>query len=135
MIVNGKFKISYFGNARLLKKEGYCLQRIRGNEMYMSPIMFKGFHSKLTQVKHNTYKSDVFPLRMCFLLAAGLSYNPLNTFRELYDVNAIYNVIYYYLGNIYSQNVLKILISMLQVEENKRPDFIKLESFFSDIFF
>ena len=130
MIVNGKFKISDFGNARLLKKEGNCLQRIRGSEMYMSPIMFKGLHSKIAQVKHNTYKSDVFSLGMCFLLAAALSYNPLNTIREIYDVNAIYNVIYNYLGKRYSQNVLKILISMLQVEENSRPDFIKLESLF-----
>ena len=135
MIFNGKFKISDFGNARLLKKEGFCFQRIRGSEMYMSPIMFKGFHSKLGQVKHNTYKSDVFSLGMCFLLAAALSFNPLNTIRELYDVNAIYNVIYYYLGNRYSQNVLKILISMLQVEENERPDFIKLESLFPRQYF
>ena len=135
MIVNGKFKISDFGNARLLKKEGNCLQRIRGSEMYMSPIMFKGFHSKISQVKHNTYKSDVFSLGMCFLLAAALSYNPLNTIREIYDVNAIYNVIYYYLGNRYSQNVLKILISMLQVEEKSRPDFIKLESLFPREYF
>ena len=75
MIVDGKFKICDFGNARILKKEGYVIQRIRGSEMYMSPVLFKGFHAKMAQVKHNTFKSDVFSLGMCFLLAASSEYN------------------------------------------------------------
>ena len=130
MIVDGKFKICDFGNARILKKEGYVIQRIRGSEMYMSPVLFKGFHAKMAQVKHNTFKSDVFSLGMCFLLAASLSYSPLNTIREIYDMNIIKKVIKYYLGNRYSQKVYIILISMLQVEENYRPDFIELEKLF-----
>ena len=130
MIVDGKFKICDFGNARILKKEGYVIQRIRGSEMYMSPVLFKGFHAKMAQVKHNTFKSDVFSLGMCFLLAASLSYSPLNTIREIYDINIIKKVIKYYLGNRYSQKVYIILISMLQVEENFRPDFIELEKLF-----
>ena len=131
MLVNGNFKITDFGNSRILKREGYCVQRIRGSEMYMSPAMFKGLHAKMPQVNHNSYKSDVFSLGMCFLLAAACSYHPLNLIREIYDMNAIYNIINYYLGNRYSENVLKILFSMLQVEENLRPDFIQLVSLFN----
>ena len=130
MLVKGKFKITDFGNARLLKKEGYCIQRVRGSEMFMSPIMFKGLHSNIQQVKHNTYKSDVFSLGMCFLLAAALSYSPLNDLREIYDNNAIYNIVYNSLKNRYSQNFINIIMTMLQVEENLRPDFIQLESLF-----
>ena len=130
MLVKGKFKITDFGNARLLKKEGYCVQRIRGSEMFMSPIMFKGLHSNIPQVKHNTYKSDVFSLGMCFLLAAALSYSPLNNIREIFDNNSIYNIIFQSLKNRYSQNFINILMSMLQVEENLRPDFIQLETLF-----
>ena len=130
MIVDGKFKICDFGNARILKKEGYVIQRIRGSEMYMSPVLFKGFHAKMPQVKHNTFKSDVFSLGMCFLLASALSYSPLNTIREIYDMNIIKKVIKHYLGNRYSQKIYFILISMLQVEENLRPDFIELEKLF-----
>ena len=135
MIVNGEFKIADFGNSRLLKREGYCVQRIRGSEMYMSPVMFRALHAKMLQVKHNTYKSDVFSLGMCFLLVASLSYAPLNTIREIYDMNTIYNVINQYLSNRYSQNVINILYAMLQVEENLRPDFIQLESMFPSIYF
>ena len=130
MIINGNFKICDFGNARILKREGLCFQRIRGSELYMSPIMFKAFHSNILQAKHNTYKSDVFSLGMCFFLAAALSYRPLNTIREIYDMNVIKQVMIQYLGERYSQNVLNILLSMLQIEEDLRPDFIQLESYF-----
>ena len=98
--------------------------------MYMSPIMFKGYHAKVPQVKHHTYKSDVFSLGMCFLLAAALSYNPLNKIREIYDNNVIRKIINQFLGNRYSQKIYKILFSMLQIEENYRPDFIQLETLF-----
>jgi len=130
MIVKGKFKICDFGNARILKREGLVFQRIRGSELYMSPIMFKGYHANKPQVKHNTFKSDVFSLGMCFLLAAALSYDPLNTIREIYDMNVIKKVMDHYLGQRYSQTVKNILIFMLQIEENMRPDFIQLERFF-----
>ena len=133
IIVNGKYKIIDFGNARILKRDGLVIQRIRGSEMYMSPVMFKGYHSKMPRVKHNTFKSDVFSLGMCFLLAATLSYTPLNTIREIYDMNIICKVIRNYLGQRYSENVYNILVNMLQVEESSRPDFIQLENLFRKI--
>ena len=132
MIVNGKFKICDFGNARILKREGMVIQRIRGSELYMSPIMFRGYHAKMPQVKHHTFKSDVFSLGMCFLLATAMSYTPLNIIREIYDMNEIKKVINYYVEKRYSRRIFNILFSMLQVEEQFRPDFIQLEGFFSN---
>ena len=55
----------------------------------MSPILFKGLHSKLAQVKHNTYKSDVFSLGMCFFYASSLTYNGVDSIREVLDMNKI----------------------------------------------
>ena len=52
MIVNGKFKICDFGNARILKREGMVVQRIRGSEMFMSPVIFKAYHSNIHQNFH-----------------------------------------------------------------------------------
>ena len=131
--VKGKYKIIDFGNARILKRDGLVVQRIRGSEMYMSPVMFKGYHSKLQRVKHNTFKSDVFSLGMCFLLAASLSYNPLNAIRELYDNITIERIVRYYIGQRYSENVYCILLAMLQVEEYSRPDFIQLDNLFKKL--
>ena len=131
IIVKGKYKVIDFGNARILKRDGLVIQRIRGSEMYMSPIMFKGYHAKMPRVKHNTFKSDVFSLGMCFLLAASLSYTPLNKIREEYDINVINNIVKNYIGIRYSDKINSIILSMLQIEENLRPDFIQLEQYFN----
>ena len=133
IIVKGKYKVIDFGNARILKRDGLVIQRIRGSEMYMSPVMFKGYHAKMPRVKHNTFKSDVFSLGMCFLLAASLSYTPLNTIREEYDINIINNIVRSYIGTRYSDKVYSIIFSMLQIEENLRPDFIQLEQYFKQV--
>ena len=127
MIVNGKLKICDFGNGRLLKRQGIIIQKIRGSELFMSPIVFKGYHAGMPTIKHNTYKSDVFSLGMCFFLAASLNYGGLNIIREIYDMNIIKRILNQFLGNRYSQNLINLLLTMLQVEESKRPDFNQLE--------
>ena len=131
MIVNGILKICDFGNARIIKNNGVIIQKIRGSELFLSPIIFKGLHSGMTTIRHNTYKSDVFSLGMCFFLAASLGYDGLNIIREIYDMNIIRKVLNQCLGKRYSQNLINLLLNMLQVDENKRPDFIQLEIMFS----
>lgn len=128
MMVNGTLKICDFGNAKLLKKEGgLIIQKIRGSELFLSPIAFKGLHSGMQSIKHNTFKSDVFSLGMCFFFAASLRLDGLNFIREIYDMKIIKKVLNKYLGKRYSQNLINLILSMLQIEENKRPDFIQLE--------
>ena len=131
MLLNGIFKISDFGNAKILKREGIIIQRVRGSELFMSPIVFKGYHSGVLQIQHNSYKSDVFSLGMCLFFAACLSYDGPSCIREVYDMNTIRRVLNQYLGRRYSQNFINILFTMLQVEERKRPDFNQLEIMFS----
>ena len=128
MIINGKFKICDFGNVRILKKDGNIIQRIRGSELFMSPILFKGYRAKMPSVKHNTYKSDVFSLGMCIFFAASLTYESLGIIREIYDMNIIKKVLDKYLGQRYTQNFINIIYIMLQVEEKNRPDFNQLET-------
>jgi tRNA A-37 threonylcarbamoyl transferase component Bud32 len=130
MIINRKLKICDFGNARILKRDGIIIQRVRGSELFMSPILFKAYRARMSSVKHNTYKSDVFSLGMCIFLAAALSYAGPNLIREIYDMNAIKRVLNNFLEQRYSQNFINILLLMLQVEENKRPDFAELELLF-----
>ena len=130
MLVNGNFKIGDFGNSRILKKSSIIIQKIRGSEMFMSPILFKSYRSGIPSVKHDTYKSDVFSLGMCFFLAASLSYVALSKIREVYKIELISKIVNHYLSKRYSKNLINLLLTMLQIDENKRPDFCQLEILF-----
>ena len=96
--------------------------------LYMSPLLFFGMKQKLPQIQHNVYKSDVFSLGLCILLAGCLNYGSLVAIRELTDMNQITNVVMYYLSGRYSPNIISFIIKMLEIDENIRPDFIQLES-------
>ena len=127
LVSNGNYKLCDFGEIRVLKRDGLIVQRVRGSELYMSPILFYGLHNNLIQVKHNTYKSDVFSLGMCLFYAASLTYGGVDSIRELSDMNEIKKIIFNYLGKRYSQNLILLILAMIEVDENKRPNFIELE--------
>ena len=130
IIINGLYKLCDFGEIRLMKREGIVVQRIRGSELYMSPILFYGLRRNIKQVKHNTYKSDVFSLGMCLLYAATMYFDCTDEIRELTDMRKINQILYKYLSNYYSNKFISLLSLMLQIEERLRPDFIQLEEKF-----
>ena len=127
LIVNGKYKLCDYGEIRLLKRDGFIVQRVRGSELYMSPILFYGLHHNLVQVKHNTYKSDVFSLGMCFFYASSLTYNGVDSIRELSNMQKIKEILFNHLNQRYSLKYMQFILEMLELNENKRPDFIQLE--------
>ena len=127
LIVNGKYKLCDFGEIRIMEREGIVVQRIRGSELYMSPILFYGLRANMIQVKHNTYKSDVFSLGMCILFAATMYFNCTDEIREITDMKIIKKVLIKHLGDKYSNKLISLIYIMLQIEEKLRPDFIKLE--------
>ena len=127
LIVKGNYKLCDFGEIRIMEREGIVVQRIRGSELYMSPILFFGLRANMIQVKHNTYKSDVFSLGMCLLYAATLYFNCTDEIREMTDMNLINQILNKYLSERYSNKFISLIYLMLQVEEELRPDFIQLE--------
>ena len=127
LIVNDTYKICDFGEAKIISTDGVIQQSIRGTELYMSPILFKALNSRQKKVIHNTYKSDVFSLGMCILLAATLSFQSLYDIRELDNMEDVKNILVKYLIAKYSYNFVGTLLKMLEVNENLRPDFIELE--------
>ena len=133
LIINKKYKICDFGEARKLAQKGVIVQPARGSELYMSPIQFFGLNQKVMQVQHNTYKSDVFSLGMCILYAATLSDDCLYDIRELTDMNMIKNILESYLYKRYSIGFIRLLLCLLEINEKKRPDFIQLENIISKI--
>ncbi len=134
LIVSNKYKICDFGEAKIVPTEGVIQQSIRGTELYMSPILFKALNSRQKNIIHNTYKSDVFSLGMCILLAATLTFQSLYDIRELDNMESVKNVLVKYLIVKYSYNFVGTLLKMLEVNENLRPDFIQLENSIRNIY-
>ena len=135
------YKLSDFGEAKKKKRrkingnfiydfEGdTSKQTVRGTELYMSPILFKALHDcPEIDLEFNAYKSDVFSLGLCMLLASTLGFQALYDIRELYDNNKIKKIVEKYLSVRYSKEYIKLIVSMLQIKEKNRPDFIELEN-------
>ena len=133
LIVNGIYKLCDFGEIRSMKGSGIVVQRIRGSELFMSPILFYGLRANLIQVKHNTYKSDVFSLGMCLLYAATMHFDGTDEVRELIDMNKIKLVLEKYLKERYSDKFINLLMKMLETNEELRPDFEQLEKDLANI--
>ena len=135
------YKLSDFGEAKKKKKRkinGNCIydfegdtskQTVRGTELYMSPILFKALHDcPEIDLEYNAYKSDVFSLGLCMLLSSTLGFQALYDIRELYDNNKVKRIVESSLTARYSKEYIKLIVSMLQIKEKNRPDFIELET-------
>ena len=133
LLCKGIFKLCDFGESKILNGNGRVYQHIRGSELYMSPIIFYALKRKEKHVWHNTYKSDVYSLGMCILLAAGFSRKLLCDIREIKDINVIYKIINNALNKRYSEKIINLIVKMLQLEENLRFDFIELEKYLSEL--
>ena len=134
LIIEGLYKLGDFGEIRVLERDGLIVQRVRGSELYMSPILFYGLHRNLIQVRHNTYKSDVFSLGMCLFYALSLTYSGVDSIREVTDMKIIKDILFKFLSKRYSSNLILFILSMLEVDEAKRDNFIRLEKRFRNIY-
>ena len=104
-------------------------QTVRGTELYMSPLLFNALRNTgEIDIQYNPYKSDVYSLGLCILLAASLSYIPLYQIREMKNMDKIKTSIEGYLGKLYSKKFINLLLLMLQINEKFRPEFIELNS-------
>ena len=125
------YKLADFGEAKELLGDDRPTERqtLRGTELYMSPILFYALRSRqiIKYVKHNPYKSDLFSFGLCCLFAATLCFESIYDVRELRNNTAIKYIIQKYLGSRYSNVVINIICSMLDVNENSRNDFIEME--------
>ena len=131
LVVNKVYKVCDFGEAKVTDGNDVIHQTIKGTELYMSPILFRALNKRQPHIIHNTYKSDVFSHGMCLFLAATLTFQSLYDIRELKDMEIIKNILVKYLIAKYSYDFVHILIKMLEVNEDLRPDFIELEKILS----
>ena len=133
LVSKGIYKLCDFGDVKIINGNGVIMQPVRGSELYMSPILFYAYNKRVSTVLHNTYKSDVFSLGMCILLASTLTSKTLYNIRELRDINIVSSIVTKALIKRYSQNIIDLIIKMLQIDENSRFDFIELEEYISKI--
>ena len=141
-----EYKITDFGEAKINKHTKYVFmnnfekntnkQTVRGTELYMSPLLFNALRNTgEIDIQYNPYKSDVYSLGLCILLAASLSYIPLYQIREMKNMDKIKTSIEGYLGKLYSKKFINLLLLMLQINEKYRPDFIELNSWIYNHYF
>jgi hypothetical protein len=128
---NNNYKLADFGEAKEVKMNNkqYQLNTIRGTELYMSPILFNALRENKEDIPHDSYKSDVFSLGYCIIYAANLAFNCLHEIRELKTMEDISRVINKHFKNKYSQNIINVILKMVEIDENKRCDFIELEDY------
>ena len=131
------YKISDFGEAKYRKKwrmkqsaiDYTSTQTVRGTELYMSPVLYTALKtSPNSGVSHNAFKSDVFSLGMCFLFASCLDYTCLYDIRKCNNMENIYDIILQCSNGKYSDKFTDIMLTMLDINEKDRPDFIELKS-------
>ena len=134
LIINGIYKLCDYGETRIIDGNGLVIQNVRGSQLFMSPILFYAYNHNISQVMHNSYKSDVFSFGMCILLASCLTGYALYDIRELLDINAISKIINNKLKQRYSSKLINLIIQMLQIDENLRMDFIQLETYILNLF-
>ena len=123
LIVKGRYKLASFGDSKVVN-DITAPQLPIGTEMFMSPLLLKAMHNN--PLVHNNYKSDVYSLGMCILLAATLSYTTIQKIRDLNDYQRM-AFLMNCLSERYSMNLVNILYKVLQPDENQRPDFIELK--------
>jgi hypothetical protein len=127
------YKIADFGEAKEVKISKQ-LNTLRGTELYMSPALYNGLKDDLDDVTHDPYKSDVFSLGFCFIYAACLNFNIIYELRDVKEMNKIEKILHKHLKNKYTEKFIKVLLVMLEIEENKRVDFEGLEKYLVEHF-
>ena len=125
---NNVYKITDLGEAKDTKNNTQ-LATLKGSQYFMSPNLFKAFkyNGNNTRVIHNIFKSDVFSLGYCFLYAMNLNMKIIQNLREEYNMKNVVNIVKKYeLDKKYSENFLSIIYNMIEIDENKRWDFVEL---------
>ena len=78
-------------------------------------------------VRDNPYKSDVFSLGFCMIIACVLDFNFINKIRNLEQQTKIDKIIRESLEDKYSFKFIRVLLKMIVLHEKDRIDFLGLE--------
>ena len=130
---NDVYKIGDFGEAKEnnIQKQ---FSTLRGTELYMSPLLYKGLQEKKEDIKHNQFKSDMFSLGLCFIYAASLNLNIIVKIREVNNKISLKKILMNEFDRRYSEKFVDLILKMIDFNEDRRIDFIQLDKILSEDF-
>ena len=132
---NGLYKVADLGEAKYINRNKSQMATVRGSELFMSPALYNGYKYNKKNISHNPYKSDVFSLGYCMLFAVCLNIRILESIREIDSMKTIKNIISKFTyRSKYSEKFLKMILKMIDLEEDKRYDFYELNKELNDNF-
>ena len=125
---NGKkeYKICDFGEAKETKFSKKH-KTLRGTELYMSPLLYNGLLHDEQFVEHDAFKSDVFSLGCCMIIAGVLDFDIINKIRELKEQIKIKKFLKNKFEGRYSDKFIDIVLKMMNFNEKERIDFVELD--------
>ena len=94
----------------------------------MSPLLYDGLMKDDSYVEHNAYKSDVFSLGCCMIIAMNLNFEIINDIRKIKEQDRIKEFLKNKLNGKYSDKLLDIIMKMINFNEKERIDFLQLEN-------
>ena len=100
---------------------------VRGTELYMSPALYNGLLRDASYVDHDPFKSDVFSLGCCLIIAANLDFDIINEIRQLKEQIKIEQFLKDKLSGKYSEKFINVILKIINFNEKERIDFIQLE--------
>ena len=95
---------------------------VLGTTRYLSPLLAEAHSKGIIHTSHNVFKSDVYSLGITFIHAMFLSlvdkrFDPIQFHANKRRILA---------EKSYSENWQRVVLSMVEVEEANRPDFVSL---------
>ena len=124
---NDIVKITDLGEAKNISTNLDKAFTVRGSELYMSPLLYNALKNADKEVKHNVFKSDVFSLGYCILFAMCLTVRAIECLREVENMRSIRNLVNKNVDKTkYSSELVNVILKMIEIDENKRYDFIEL---------
>ena len=126
---NIEYKICDFGEA---KDYAYIRSKrqktLRGTELYMSPLLYDGLVHDDPYVEHDAYKSDVFSLGCCMIIAMNLNFDIILEIRKIKEQERIKDFLKNKNNGRYCDKLFDIILKMINFNEKERIDFIQLEN-------
>lgn len=128
---SGSVKIGDFGSSSRHEAAGMFSTGLRGTPLYLSPAQRANSTTseESKSIPHNPYKSDVYSLGITFVEMGKLG--PPNHLSTLDDLAAQITDTIQSLP--YTDTVKSILTTMLNTDEEQRPDFIDLREQFRNM--